>query len=76
MVRSTNSGTSAFVDHLGRVLNDAYTAQETSEYYSASIDVIRSSPTFYATFGNLIVWIYVFGFGTIYALVYFRKRRR
>jgi apolipoprotein N-acyltransferase len=75
MVRSTNSGTSAYVDHLGRILNNRYTGQETSEYYSATIDIIRSSPTFYARFGNLIPYLFIAGFMSyfFYQLAYKKK---
>lgn len=58
MVRSTNSGTSVFINHLGEVLNDTYTGQETSEVYSAKVDVIHSEPTFYVKYGNLLTWFY------------------
>lgn len=59
MVRSTNSGTSVFVNHLGEVINDAYTGQETSEVYGSQIQVIRSEPTFYVKYGNLLSWIFM-----------------
>ncbi|MCX7999390.1 MAG: apolipoprotein N-acyltransferase, partial [Leptospiraceae bacterium] len=58
MVRSTLSGTSVYVNHLGEVLNDVYTEVESSDVYNATIDVIRKEPTFYVRFGNLIVWIF------------------
>lgn len=59
MVRSTNSGTSAYVDHLGRILNNKFTPQEISDVYSAQIDIISSEPTFYVKYGDLIPWIYL-----------------
>ncbi len=59
MVRSTNSGTSAYVDHLGRILNNKFTPQEKSDVYSAQIDIISSEPTFYIKYGDLIPWIYL-----------------
>ncbi|MBE7413189.1 MAG: apolipoprotein N-acyltransferase [Leptospiraceae bacterium] len=59
MVRSTNSGTSVFVDHLGRIVDNKFTGQETSEYYSKTIDIIKERPTFYALYGNLLLWIFL-----------------
>ncbi|MDX1961456.1 MAG: nitrilase-related carbon-nitrogen hydrolase [Leptospiraceae bacterium] len=74
MVRSTNSGTSVYVDHLGRVLNNRFTGQETSEYYSAKIDVIHSSPTFYARFGNLVPYTYMVIFAFFSVWTYWKKK--
>ncbi len=59
MVRSTNSGTSVFIDHLGRILNNNYTPQEKATVVSAQIDVIRSEPTFYVKYGDLLSWLYL-----------------
>ncbi|HNN01948.1 MAG TPA: nitrilase-related carbon-nitrogen hydrolase [Leptospiraceae bacterium] len=59
MVRSTNSGTSVFVDHMGRILNENYTAQEASATYAARVPVMREPPTFYVRFGNLFAWLYM-----------------
>jgi apolipoprotein N-acyltransferase len=56
MVRSTNSGSSFFVDHLGRVVDNRFTGQETSEYYRRKIDLMDTEPTFYVRNGNLIPW--------------------
>ncbi|MCC6274916.1 MAG: apolipoprotein N-acyltransferase [Leptospiraceae bacterium] len=75
MVRSTNSGTSVFVDHLGRIVDNKFTGQETSEYYSKTIDIIKAPPTFYALHGNLILWV-LLSIASIYYLhaVYISKR--
>lgn len=59
MVRSTNSGTSVYVDHLGRILNNSYSPQEQATVVSAQIDIIRSEPTFYVKYGDLLPWIYI-----------------
>jgi apolipoprotein N-acyltransferase len=72
MVRSTNSGTSAFVDHLGRILNNKFTPQEKSDVYSAQIDIISSEPTFYLLYGDLLSWIYLI-FVILYIVI---KRKR
>lgn len=59
MVRATNSGTSAFVDHLGRIVNNKMTGLGTSDRYSQPVSVISSPPTFYVQFGNLLVWLFI-----------------
>lgn len=74
MVRSTLSGTSVYVNHLGEVLNDVYTEVDSSDVYSATIDVIRKEPTFYVRFGNLIVWIFWFFCIGIFVRDFWTKR--
>ncbi|MDH5657672.1 MAG: apolipoprotein N-acyltransferase, partial [Spirochaetia bacterium] len=59
MVRSTNSGTSAIVDHLGQVVNNKMTGLETAEYIISDISVIDSEETFYVKHGNLIPWLLI-----------------
>jgi apolipoprotein N-acyltransferase len=72
MVRSTNSGTSAFVDHLGRILNNKFSPQEQSDVSVAQIDIINSEPTFYLKHGDLLSWIYLI----LVSVVVFFKRRK
>ncbi len=64
MVRSTNSGTSFFVDHLGRVVEGRFTGQETSEFLREKVGIMESPPTFYVRHGNLLVWL-ILGFCTL-----------
>jgi apolipoprotein N-acyltransferase len=71
MVRSTNSGTSAFVDHLGNIVNNIYTDVETSTYYSTKVSIIQSEPTFYVKFGNLFIWLYLFLYLVFLGFQYF-----
>ncbi|HMW04494.1 MAG TPA: nitrilase-related carbon-nitrogen hydrolase [Leptospiraceae bacterium] len=59
MVRGTNSGTSAFVDHLGRIVNNKFTPLLSYDRYSRPVDVISSGPTFYLLYGNLLVWLFI-----------------
>jgi apolipoprotein N-acyltransferase len=63
MVRSTNSGTSVFVDHLGRVLNEKYTPIESQAVYSAQVDVIPSEKTFYLIYGDIFSYLFLLSFG-------------
>lgn len=74
MIRSTNSGTSAFVDHMGRIVNNTMTDLGTSEYYSSRVDVISSSPTFYVRFGNLLVWLFIVICSGYFGWKIYRKR--
>lgn len=57
MVRSTNSGISANIDHLGRLVGGKKTGLMTAETISETIEVIDSPPTFYTQYGNLIPWL-------------------
>jgi apolipoprotein N-acyltransferase len=75
MVRSTNSGTSVFVNHLGEVVSDVFTGLETSEVYSTKVDIIRTGPRFYVQFGNLLAWLYLLGTG-IYFLQFFLIKKK
>ncbi len=62
MVRSTNSGTSAFVDHLGRIVGNQTTKLLSAAQFSKSVPVFNSEPTFYLKYGNLLAWIFLFLF--------------
>ncbi len=59
MVRSTMSGSSAFVDHLGRIVDDKKTEYLTVAHYGREVSVIDSGPTFYLKYGNLLIWIFL-----------------
>ncbi|TGK28199.1 apolipoprotein N-acyltransferase [Leptospira gomenensis] len=67
MVRSTNSGITANIDHLGRFVGGKKTGLMTAETLSETIDVIDSPPTFYTQYGNLIPWV-MLGLTGIYYL--------
>ena len=72
MVRSTNSGTSAFVDHLGRVVNNNFSPQEKEAVITSHIDIIRAEPTFYVRYGDLISYLFL---SIILSLIYFKRRK-
>jgi apolipoprotein N-acyltransferase len=59
MVRSTMSGSSAFVDHLGRIVDEKKTEPLSVAHYGRLVPVIDSEPTFYLKYGNLFVWIFL-----------------
>lgn len=65
MVRSTNSGISGFVDHLGRFIPGKSTSLMKAETSWEQIQVIDSPPGFYVLYGNLIPWILI-GLTAIY----------
>lgn len=73
MVRSTNSGTSVFIDHLGRVVNNNYSAQEKEAVLTAHIDIIRSQPTFYVVYGDIIPWAFLL---VMIGYIYINKRKK
>lgn len=73
MVRSTSSGTSAVVDHLGRIVDDKFTGQETAEFYAAKLQVIKGEKTFYLLYGNLIPWLLVCMSGVLAVVMVNRK---
>ncbi|TGN21015.1 apolipoprotein N-acyltransferase [Leptospira idonii] len=74
MVRSTNSGTSVFVDHLGRNVKNEFTAVEASATLRGTVDVMPGYETFYRRFGNLLPWSFLILSG-IYFGYYVAKRR-
>ncbi|GBF50784.1 apolipoprotein N-acyltransferase [Leptospira ryugenii] len=59
LVRSTNSGTSVFTDHLGRNVDGDFTPIESSASLLKTVDVIPGEITFYRKYGNLLTWIYL-----------------
>ncbi len=80
IVRSTNSGSSGFVDILGRYANPLagakFTRWGTEDYQVWDVPVFRGSPTLYVLFGNTWIGILsgLFGLWTIVRFV--RRRRR
>ncbi|WP_010571299.1 apolipoprotein N-acyltransferase [Leptospira broomii] len=57
LVRSTNSGISGFVDHMGRFLPGKSTGLMKAETTWEQVSVFDSQPGFYVTYGNLIPWL-------------------
>lgn len=75
MVRSTNSGSSFFVDHLGRVVDRKFTGQETSEYLRKKIAIIQSEPTFYVRYGNLLIYLGMIYFAGLFLFFYAKNNK-
>jgi apolipoprotein N-acyltransferase len=73
MVRSTNSGTSAFVDHLGRIVDNKMTDVLSTASYMGKVGVMQSEPTFYMRFGNLLCYIFMTGYSLLYLLILRKK---
>jgi len=67
MVRSTNSGTSVFINHLGEPLESGFSLIEDATTQIAEIKIIPGYMTFYRKFGNLIPWTLVVITGICYA---------
>ena len=63
LVRSTNSGSSGFVDIAGNYVSPLYgpvfTKQEQAEVQVWDVPVHRSPPTLYVRFGNWWIWLLV-----------------
>ncbi|MEI1277170.1 nitrilase-related carbon-nitrogen hydrolase [Leptospira venezuelensis] len=59
LVRSTNSGISGYVDHLGNFIEGKSTSLMKAETSWQQIQVIDSPPGFYILYGNLIPWIMI-----------------
>ncbi|NCN08370.1 MAG: apolipoprotein N-acyltransferase [Leptospira sp.] len=75
MVRSTNSGSSFFVDHLGRVVDNEFTGQESSEFIRKKVGVIKSEHTFYVRYGNSLVWSLLMILASYFSWIYWRTKR-
>ncbi len=73
IVRSTNSGTSVFIDHLGRPVDGEFTPIESSAVLAKKVAVIPGKMTFYRRFGNVIPWTYL-GISSILFIYYVWKR--
>ncbi|MCW7482730.1 apolipoprotein N-acyltransferase [Leptospira kanakyensis] len=59
IVRSTNSGTSVFTDHLGRNIDNDFTPIETAAVIRKKVQVIPGEMTFYRLYGNLLSYFYM-----------------
>ncbi|WCL50350.1 apolipoprotein N-acyltransferase [Leptospira sp. GIMC2001] len=75
MVRSTNSGSSFFVDHLGRIVDNEFSAQEASLFMRKKVGVVDSEQTFYVKYGNLLSWMILLGLSIRYGFIYWKKRK-
>lgn len=74
MVRSTNSGTSVFTDHLGRNIDGDFTSLDSATVLRKKVQVIPGEMTFYRLYGNLLS--YIFMAGSILAFVYYVRKSR
>jgi apolipoprotein N-acyltransferase len=76
MVRSTNSGSSFFVDHLGQVVDNEFTSQESAEFLRKKVGVVKSEKTFYVLYGNVLSWLTIIGFGIYFGFIYWKGKHR
>lgn len=74
MVRSTNSGTSVFTDHLGRNIDNDFTSLDNATVIRKKVDVMPGELTFYRLYGNLLSYIFM-GISSIFFVIYVRKSR-
>ncbi|PJZ44468.1 apolipoprotein N-acyltransferase [Leptospira brenneri] len=72
IVRSTNSGTSVFTDHLGRNIDNDFTPIESTAVIRKKVQVIPGEMTFYRLYGNLLSYLYM----GIVGLVFFFYAKR
>ncbi|MCW7458437.1 apolipoprotein N-acyltransferase [Leptospira bandrabouensis] len=72
IVRSTNSGTSVFTDHLGRNIDNDFTPIESTAVIRKKVQVIPGEMTFYRLYGNLLSYLYL----GIVGLVFFFYAKR
>lgn len=72
IVRSTNSGTSVFTDHLGRNIDNDFTPIETTAVIRKKVQVIPGEMTFYRLYGNLLSYLYMGIVGL--AFLFYAKR--
>jgi len=70
VVRSTNTGISAIIDPLGRIVGQTPTFEEAK--LLAEVKALRSGPTVYGMWGDWIGWLSLIGM----ALYTWRQRRR
>ncbi len=75
MVRSTNSGVSGFVDHLGHYIPGKSTSLMAAETTWQQIQVIDSPPGFYVLYGNLIPWLLIILTAIYYANLLIQQRK-
>ena len=75
MVRSTNSGSSFFVDHLGQVVDKEFTGQESAEFIRKKVGLVKSELTFYVLYGNVLPWSVLFLLAFYFSWIYWRGKR-
>ena len=61
VVRSTNTGISAIIDPLGRIVGQTPTFEEAK--LLAEVKALRSGPTLYGRWGDWIGWLCLIGMG-------------
>ncbi|TGM05252.1 apolipoprotein N-acyltransferase [Leptospira jelokensis] len=74
IVRSTNSGTSVFTDHLGRNIDNEFTPIETTATIRKKVSVIPGEMTFYRLYGNLLSYLFM-GIVGISFFVYVKRNQ-
>lgn len=72
IVRSTNSGTSVFTDHLGRNIDNEFTPIESTATIRKKVSVIPGEMTFYRLYGNLLSYLFM-GIVGISFLIYVKR---
>lgn len=72
IVRSTNSGTSVFTDHLGRNIDNEFTPIETTAVIRKKVQVIPGEMTFYRLYGNLLSYLFM---GVVGIVFFFYAKR-
>lgn len=75
LVRSTNSGVSGYVDHLGNFIEGKSTSLMQAETSWQQIQVIDSPPGFYVLYGNLIPWIMIVLTAAYYGNLLLRNKK-
>ncbi|TGK11542.1 apolipoprotein N-acyltransferase [Leptospira fletcheri] len=76
LVRSTNSGISGFVDHLGRFVPGKSTGLMKAETTWEKIEVFDSPPGFYVIYGNLIPWLMMVLTASYYLTILLSNHRK
>ncbi|MDZ4725928.1 MAG: nitrilase-related carbon-nitrogen hydrolase [Leptospira sp.] len=74
LVRSTNSGTSVFTDHLGRNINNEFTPLESSAILHGTVAIIPGYQTFYRRFGNLLPWSFLILSAIVFGIYVWKSR--
>lgn len=72
MVRSTNTGVSAFIDANGRIVKE--TSLDDAEVIMADVAIMSGEPTLYVRMGDVLGWLSLIGF--IGLVVFVRRERR
>ncbi|BDA77774.1 apolipoprotein N-acyltransferase 2 [Leptospira kobayashii] len=74
IVRSTNSGTSVFTDHLGRNIKDEFTSLDSAAFLRGTVSVIPGYETFYRRYGNLLSWLFLTISGSFFVFYVWKFR--